>query len=147
MVIWAVKKSKLGGQVKRVPLNYPVEGASCHFLEPSFFSIVLIYSKWTSQVAQWVKIPPAMRETQVAWVWSLSGEDPLEKSRATHSSILTWRILWTEEPGRLQSIGSQSQTDWSDCAQYTVNRFLETEHTSYLWLTSWKISSREDYKE
>ena len=47
---------------------------------------------WVSLVAQLVKNPPAMRET---WVRSLSWEDPLEKEEATHSSILTWRILWT----------------------------------------------------
>ena len=47
---------------------------------------------------------PAMQET---WVLSLSREDPLEEGMATHSSILAWRIPWTEEPGRLQSIGSQ----------------------------------------
>jgi len=45
-----------------------------------------------------VKNPPAMRET---WVLSLGWEDPLEKGMATHSSILAWRIPWTEEPGRL----------------------------------------------
>ena len=53
---------------------------------------------------QRVKHLPAMRET---WVWSLGWEDPLEKEMATHSSILAWRIPWTEEPGRLQSTGSQ----------------------------------------
>ena len=47
---------------------------------------------------------PAMQET---WVLSLGREDPLEEGMATHSSILAWRIPWTEEPGRLQSIGSQ----------------------------------------
>ena len=47
---------------------------------------------------------PAMQE---AWVLSLGGEDPLEKELATHSSILAWRIPWTEKPGRLQSMGSQ----------------------------------------
>ena len=47
---------------------------------------------------------PAMQETQVQ---SLGWEDPLEKEMATHSSILAWRIPWTEEPGRLQSMGSQ----------------------------------------
>ena len=41
------------------------------------------------------------------WVWSLGWEDPLEKEMATHSSILAWRIPWTEEPGGLQSMGSQ----------------------------------------
>ena len=56
-------------------------------------------------MAQMVKNAPAMQET---WVQSLGGEDPLEKGIATHSSILTWRISWTEEPGRLQSMGSQT---------------------------------------
>ena len=51
-----------------------------------------------------VKNPPAMWETSVQ---SLGWEDPLEKQKATHSSILAWRIPWTEEPGRLQSMGSQ----------------------------------------
>ena len=45
-----------------------------------------------------------------AWIQSLSQEDPLEKEMATHSSILAWRIPWTEEPGGLQSMGLQSQT-------------------------------------
>ena len=62
---------------------------------------------WASLVAQMVKNLPAMWET---WVQSLAWENPLEKGRATHSSILTWRFPWTEEPGRLQSMGSQSQT-------------------------------------
>ena len=44
---------------------------------------------------------------QDTWVWSLGLEDPLEKRKATHSSILAWRIPWTEEPGGLQSMGSQ----------------------------------------
>ena len=44
------------------------------------------------------------------WVWSLGGEDPLEKEMATHSSILAWRIPWTEEPGGLQSMLQKSQT-------------------------------------
>ena len=51
-----------------------------------------------------VKRLPTMRETQVQ---SLGWEDPLEKEMATHSSTLVWKILWTEERGRLQSIGSQ----------------------------------------
>ena len=59
---------------------------------------------WASQVAQWVKNLPAMQEM---WVRSLGQEDPLEAGMATHSSILAWKIPWTEEPGKLQSIGSQ----------------------------------------
>ena len=55
-------------------------------------------------VAQTVKNLPAMWET---WVRSLGWKDPLEKEMATHCSILAWKIPWTEEPGRLQFMGSQ----------------------------------------
>ena len=55
-------------------------------------------------VAETVKNLPSMQETKVR---SLGWEDTLEKGVATHSSILAWRIPWTEEPGRLQSMGSQ----------------------------------------
>ena len=59
---------------------------------------------WASFVAQLVKSLPAMQETKV---WFLGWEDPLQKEMATHSSVLAWRIPQTEEPGRLQSVGSQ----------------------------------------
>ena len=59
---------------------------------------------WASLMAHMVKNLPAMWET---WVRALAWEDPLKKGMATHSSILAWRIPWTEEPGRLQSMGSQ----------------------------------------
>ena len=63
-----------------------------------------------SLVAQMVKNLPAMQET---WVQSLGQEDPVEKRMATHSSILAWRIPWTEEPGGLQAIGLQrAGHDW-----------------------------------
>ena len=55
-------------------------------------------------MAQWVKNLPAMQETQEMWVQSLGWEDPLEEEMATYSSILAWRIPWTEEPGGLQSM-------------------------------------------
>ena len=55
-------------------------------------------------MAKTVKNLPAVQET---WVRSLGWEDPLEKEMATHSSILAWKIPWTEEPGGLQSMGSQ----------------------------------------
>ena len=55
-------------------------------------------------VALMVKTLPAMQET---WVQSLGWEDPMEKEKATHFSILAWRIPWTEEPGELQSMGLQ----------------------------------------
>ena len=54
-------------------------------------------------VAQMVKNLPAMQDT---WVQSMDWEDPLEEGMATHSSILAWGIPWTDEPGRLQSMGS-----------------------------------------
>ena len=59
---------------------------------------------WASLVAQMVKCLPAMWET---WVRFLGQEDPLEEEMATHSSTLAWKIPWTEEPDRLQSMGSQ----------------------------------------
>ena len=62
-------------------------------------------------VAQTVKYLPAMWKIPVR---SLGREDPLERGMATYSSILAWRIPWTEEPGRLQSMGLQSQTRPSD---------------------------------
>ena len=71
-----------------------------------FFSLqpqILLF-EWASLEAQTVKNLPAMQETQVQ---SLGLEDPLEKEMATHSSILAWEIPWREDPGRLQSVGSQ----------------------------------------
>ena len=70
-----------------------------------------IYPEMGFLVAQPVKNLPAMRET---WVWSLGWEDPLEEGMATQSSILAWRIPWTEKPGGLQSVGSQMVGhDWA----------------------------------
>ena len=63
-----------------------------------------VFPDGASQVAKTVKNLSAMQET---WVQSLGREDPLQKEMATHSSILAWEIPSTEEPGRLQSIGSQ----------------------------------------
>ena len=54
-----------------------------------------------------VKNPPAMQEAQEMWVGSLGQEDPLEGDMVTHSSMLAWESPWTEEPGGLQSMGSQ----------------------------------------
>ena len=58
-----------------------------------------------------------MQETQEMWVPSLGWEDPLEEGMATHSSILAWKIPWTEKPGGLQSLGSQRVRHNSACAQ------------------------------
>ena len=70
-----------------------------------------LVSQWASPVAQTVKNLPAVQETQVQ---SLGWEDSLEKGMATHSSILDCKIPWTEEPGRLQSMGLQRvRHDWA----------------------------------
>ena len=58
-------------------------------------------------VARWLKNLPALQESEEVWVRYLGGKDPLEEGMATHSSILAWRIPWTEDPGGLQSIGQQ----------------------------------------
>ena len=71
-------------------------------------------------MAQMVKCLPTVQETQVQ---SLGWEDPLEKEMATHSSTLAWKIPRTEEPGRLQSLGSQSRTRLSN--QTFTFTFLE----------------------
>ena len=65
--------------------------------------LIILYCR-ASLVAEMVKHLPTMWET---WVQSLGQEDPLEKEMANHSSTLAWKIPWTEEPGRLQSMGSQ----------------------------------------
>ena len=73
-----------------------------------------------SLVAQRLKHLPPMPETRV---WSLGREDPLEKEMVTHSSILAWRIPWTEKPGRLQSTGSQRV--WHDWAtSLEIDRYI-----------------------
>ena len=61
-------------------------------------------------MTQLVNIPPAVQEIQIR---SLGGEDPLEKEMATHSSILAWEILWTEEPGGIQSV-SHKESDTTE---------------------------------
>ena len=77
----------------------------------------LIMAGRTSLLAQRVKRLPTMRETQVQ---SLGQEDPLEKDMATHSTTLAWKIPWTEEPGGLQSMGSQRvRHDWVTSFHFT----------------------------
>ena len=73
-------------------------------LQPPTLASSLILLR-TSLVAQMAKNLLAMQET---WVQSLGWEDPLEEGMATHSSVLAWRIPWTEDPGRLQPMGLQS---------------------------------------
>ena len=95
-------------------------------------------------VAQMVKNLPAMQEMQVQ---SLCGEDPLEKGMATHFSILAWRIPWTEEPGGLQSMGSQrvghnwatntTTTKLSATARIIVQLYVENGSFSMRRLRIW----------
>ena len=80
-----------------------------------------------SRVAQRLKCLPAMWET---WVQSLGWEDPLGKEMATHSSILAWRIPWTEDPGGLESHG------WRSLVGYRVRGCKESETTERLHFTS-----------
>ena len=99
-------------KIKTLPPNSVYILRAQHCLRPFTTAISLNYNynpMWQVcfdrvMVAQMVKHLPAVRETQV---WSLGWEDPLEKEMATHSSTLAWKIPWTEEPVRLQYMGSQ----------------------------------------
>ena len=102
-----------------------------------------------SLVAQMVKNQPAMRETQVQ---SLCWDDPLEKRMVIYSSILAWRIPWTEEPGGLQSMGLQRvRHDWSDLTySFTLTNSLTHSHSlahtllsRYYYLQGKKLRQRE----
>ena len=85
--------------------KYVTAGDKDFNLRMNYVRNILSYAySWASLVAHMVKNLLAMWETQVQ---SLGQEDPLEEEMATHSSILAWRIPWTKEPGRLQSMGSQ----------------------------------------
>ena len=98
---------------------------------------------WPSLVAQRVKRLPTMQETRVR---SLCWEDPLEKEMATHSSILAWKIPWTEELGWLLSMGSQWGHDWATSLSLSlsllvhektdVQTFLETkDNVDFLYIS------------
>ena len=101
----------LGGGVG---LQRPAVG--CRTLNTSVLGVVVCWYKsfWG---LRWWKCLPTMQETRVR---SLGWEDTLEKEMATHSSILVWKIPWTEEPGRLQSLGSQRVGhDWATSLHFT----------------------------
>ena len=89
------------------------------------------WASLTSLAAQTVKRLPTMRETQFQ---SLGGEDPLEKEMAPHSSILAWRIPWTEEPGRLQSMGLQRvRHDWATSLSLPLHPTPLGHHRALSW--------------
>ena len=95
-------------------------------------------------MAQEVRNLPAAQETQETELWSLCREDPLEKEMATRSSVLAWKTPWTEEPGGLQSTGSQRvRHDWARTRAFLISTssfVLDTEKNLYLW--SWILGIR-----
>ena len=85
--------------------HHGVSGHASFILKKEPIAIVSWYVLYrASLTVQWLKNSPAMQEVQKTRVWSLGWEDPLEKELATHSSILAWRIPWTEEPDGLYSL-------------------------------------------
>ena len=92
-------------------------------------------------MAQTLKHLSTMWET---WVRSLSWEDSLQKEMAIHSSTIAWKIPWTEEPDRLQSMGSQSQTRLSDFTFTFHFHVLEKEVASHSSALAWKIPRTEE---
>ena len=111
---------------------------------------------WASLVAWLVNNTPAMRET---WVQSLGWEDPLEEGMATHSSILAWRIPWTQEPGGLQSMGSQKvghswmtkhstqleqNRDVLECVEvHFMKSGAKVQQLQRHWTVLWKVTKNE----
>ena len=109
-------------------MTYYVSSASIELSEYHLFPSGAVF--WRKKplnnfwVAQMMNNRPEMQET---WVWSLGQEDPLEKGIATHSSILAWRIPWTDEPGGLLSLGLQKiEQHWAT----NIFTFRYTWHTS-----------------
>ena len=82
-------------------------------------------------MAHWVKNLPAMQEMLQIWVRFLGWEDPLEEGIAIPSSILAWRILWTEEPGGLQSLGGK-KLDMTEATEYSTNIVKNVLHKVFL---------------
>ena len=99
------------------------------------FALHSFFYSRTSLVAQMVKCLSTMWET---WVRALGWEDPLEKDMAIHSSTIAWKIPWTEEPGRLQSMGSQRvRHDWATSLSLSISPFpVPGNHSSTfsLWI-------------
>ena len=92
------------------------------YLNVIYINIRYIFCVHASLVAQTIKHLPTIWET---WLWSLDREDPLEKDMATHFSILAWKILWMEEPGRLQSTESQRvEHDWATKFFFWIHKFM-----------------------
>ena len=114
-------------QLARNKVGFKLNSLSKPGLLFSIYLYKTIYSIY-SLVAQLVKKLPAILETQVQ---SQGWEDTLEKGMATHSSILAWRIPWTEEPGGLQSMGSQ-ESDTTEHAHIYTYKTISSIVSSYL---------------
>ena len=109
---WSKLKTKITPLLGNAELGWKSRNTTTKLLLPQWLSHPFVCMPLPMGFPdQTVKSLPAVRET---WDWSLGWKDPLEKEMATHSSILAWRIPWTEEPGGLQSTGSQSWTQLSD---------------------------------
>ena len=113
-------------------MRYP-----CHSERTSMDTLLLAAVPKTSQVALVAKNRLLMQEMWEMWVRSVGREDPLEKEMTTHSSILAWRIPWTEEPGGLQSMGSQRVgDDWSSLAQHILLSVFHNFYVMPFWSSS-----------
>ena len=95
------------------------EDSRAHKMVPSCELNIRYFFTRTSLVAQTVKSLPAIQET---WVWSLGWKDPLEKEMSIYSSILAWRIPWTEEPGRLWGCKESDMTEQLILSLFTWQR-------------------------
>ena len=122
--MWETQVQSLGGEdplVKEMATHYSIiawripwieelgglPSMGCKELDMTERLRFTLLSLFRGLVAQLVKNLPSVQEMEETWVQFLGGEDPLVKEMATHSSILARRILWTEEPGGLPSMGSQ----------------------------------------
>ena len=116
--------------------SWPRDRNCVSYVSCSYFSVLI----WTSLEAQTAKNLPAIQETQV---WSLGWEDPLEKGMAIQSTILAWRIPWTEEPGESHGQGSLENPMGRGAWRATVHGVTESDMTERLTHTHtyWQASS------
>ena len=123
--------------------NWRIIALQCWFLLENNMNQLYIYTYiQASLVTQMVKNLPAVWET---WVWSLGREDPLEKEMAIHSSTIAWKIPWTEEPGRLQSTGSQRVGhNWVTSLSFPSLVFLPREFHGQRSLVSYSPWGRKE---
>ena len=109
------KASIMGWSVFSIPTKFICWGPNPQYLRMSQYLEIIslkrsLRLKWGFPDGSAVTNPPAMQENQETWIRSLCWEDPLGKGMVTHSSILAWKILWTEELGRLQSAAAAAKS-------------------------------------